>query len=107
MSTILIEKGYDNDFEIRLFEKNKSLSVEKMEQITGVGLVYEDRTYLSSEYPSAFDFSSYKDKGIFTARLGRIPFDTSEKKKGIIDVVVFFTSHPNGVKFFEFKAEFE
>jgi hypothetical protein len=101
--SIIINKDRDNDFEIKLFEKNRALSIEKMEEITKVELVCEGKTYSSTEYSGAFDLTTYKDRGVITVKLGRIPFESTAKKMKI-KVIVYFTSHSNGIDFFTFEA---
>ena len=84
----------DNTFALQLIKNGVKLTTAEMQAITVASLKFDGTEYTSTEYGSAFDWSTREDEGVLIFQLGGVLSAGRDTKA---EVIIYTATDTNGV----------
>lgn len=85
----------DNTFAVQLIKNDVVLTVNEMQAITVVGLMFDGTEYDSDTYGSAFDWATREAEGVVIFELGAVLTTVARDNKA--EIIIYTATDTNGV----------
>lgn len=95
MATEVVYSGYDNPHKYILKEDEVALTSSQMSAITKVAVRFSGETYDSDDFPDAFDWSTERDTGTLSVKLGRLGLPDGRDRK--TELIIYDSVNTNGI----------